>query len=142
MSKYTSAANRRSIPNQQGPHPIWSALGCLMLIVVPAMSIAGAVMTIQTGLAAGWPIPPQLLRPIFLPGWLVRYLPGLASLLRPAISVDNLMAYAAVSIVYIIVLGGIVSIVYAALYRFTGPPKYGPMDAPPDRYRRSTKKSR
>ena len=142
MSRYSSAAHKRVEAKKVGPHPIWNALGCLMLIVVPAMSIAGAVYTVQTGLAAGWPFPPQLLRPILLPGWVLTYLPGMASLLRQIFSIDYLMAYAAISILYMILLGGLISILYAFLYRFAGPPKYGPLDAPPVRYRRTKNKSR
>ncbi len=130
MGKYTSQVRVRKAELPKGPHSIWNTIGCLMLIIVPVMSIAGAVFTVQTGLSAGWPIPPALLRPLTLPGW-IYVAPGLASLLLKVVSINYLPAYILFSFVYIVILGGFMSVIYAALYRMTAPSKYGPLDAPP-----------
>lgn len=135
MGRYSAVANQRGPNAPKEPHPIWSTLGCLMIVVVGIMSIGGGIWTIQHGLEAGWPIPPTLLQPIILPGWLYSVLPGLASLLLKVVGVDYLLAYTAASIIIMVFLGGIVSVLYALLYRITGPAKYGPLDAPPDKYR-------
>lgn len=130
MGRYSAVANQRGPNAPKQPHPIWNTLGCLMIIVVGVMSIGAGIYTIQFGLKAGWPIPPVLLQPIILPGWMYSIMPGLASLLLKVVSVDYLMAYAAASIVFMVLLGGLVSVFYAFLYRLTGPAKYGPLDAP------------
>jgi hypothetical protein len=139
MGKYTSQVRKRTV-SAAGPHPIWNSIGCVMMIVVPAISIAVAVWTINYGLRQGWPIPAEILRPIVLPKLIYR-LPGLAAILEPIVSVDHLVAYALLSLFYILVLGGILAAIYAAIYRFTGPPKYGPLDAPP-LPRKATRRSR
>jgi len=133
MGRYSAVANQRGPNAPKEPHPIWNSLGCLMIVVVIAMSIALAYATVEYALDNRWPIPPVLLAPIFLPGWMFSYMPGLASILQRAFNVDFLMAYAATAIVYIVVLGGLISILYAFIYRLVGPPKYGPLDSPPTR---------
>ena len=121
---------RQAPPRSKDPHPVWNGLGCLMLIIVPAMSIALAIGAVELVLQQGWPFPYQLLgHPIFPP-----YLyatPALAAVFGGIASVNNLYAYISVSLVFMLLLGGIVSMLYAVLYRFTGPPRYGPTDAPP-----------
>lgn len=135
MGRYSAVAKQHGPNTPRKPHPIWNTLGCLMIVVVAAMSIAIAIFLVQTGIKEGWPIPPVLLQPIILPNWLYRYLPGLTNLLLKVVTVDYLPAYAAASITLMVVLGGLVSFLYALLYRFTGPPRYGPLDATPDKYR-------
>lgn len=135
MGRYSAVANQRGPNAPKEPHPIWNGLGCLLFVVTGVMSIAAAYLTVQTGVKSGWPIPPVLLDPIILPDWMYRFLPGLTSLLLKVVTIDYLVAYAAATFVFMVVLGGIVSFFYALLYRFTGPAKYGPLDAPPQRTR-------
>ena len=135
MGRYSAIANQRRPNAPKEPHPIWNGLGCLLFVVTGAMSVAAAYLAVQTGIKSGWPIPPVLLQPIILPGWMYSFTPGLASLLLKVVSIDYLMAYAAATFVFMVVLGGVISVFYAALYRFTGPAKYGPLDAPPDKRR-------
>lgn len=130
MGKYHSMVRKRTSRMPQGPHPIWQTLGCLMMVIVPIMAIAGAVITLQHGLDARWPIPAVMLRPISFPDFFYR-VPVLAWLALQIGSVNYLVGYAVISLVYILVLGGLVAILYAVLYRMAGPPRYGPLDAPP-----------
>lgn len=132
MGKYHSKVKKVMPRGPEGPHPIWKTLGCLMMVIVPLMSIAAAVATLQYGLDARWPIPPVLLRPIVLPNFLYAA-PGLASLLLKLFSIPHLVGYVLISLVYILVLGGVVSFLYALLYRAAAPPQYGPLDSPPIR---------
>ncbi len=123
-----------------GPHPIWNGLGCLMLVVVPAISIALSVVVLQVIQANKWPFPYQLLgRPSF-PDFLYST-KGLSQLFGAISSIQNLYAYIAISLIIMVILGGILSFVYALIYRFVGPSKYGPTDAPPVKLK-VTKKQR
>ncbi|MGE5248622.1 MAG: hypothetical protein ACM3QS_00275 [Bacteroidota bacterium] len=140
MGKYHSQVRRRSARTAEGPHPIWNSLGCIMMIVVPVMSIAGAKATIDYGLSRGWPVPPELLRRIVLPN-LIYKLPGLAAILEKIVSVQNIAAYAVLSLLYIVVLGAVISLIYAFIYRATGPSRYGPLDMPPEKIK-AAKRSR
>ncbi len=135
MGRYSAVAHQHGPNAPRKPHPVWNGLGCLLIVVVAIMSIAGAIWLVQTGVKAGWPIPGVLLQPIILPNWLYRYAPGLTNLLLKVVTIDYLLAYAAATIVLLVLLGGLVSVVYAYMYQVTGPAKYGPLDAPPDRYR-------
>ena len=130
MGKYTSHVRQKSTRGPDGPHTIWRGLGCIMMIVVVAMSIAGAIYLVDLGVYRGWPIPPELLRPIVLPDF-IYLMPGLAYLLLKVTAVNYLPAYIALSLFLMVILGGIVSFLYALLYRFTAPPRYGPFDAEP-----------
>jgi hypothetical protein len=129
MGKYHSKVRHAENRPPEGPHPVWKTLGCLMMVIVPVMAIAAAVLTLQYGLDARWPIPAVMLRPVILPRFLYAA-PGLASLLLKLFSIRYLVGYTVFSIVYILLLGGIVSLLYSFLYRAAGPSRYGPLDAP------------
>lgn len=135
MGRYSAVANQRGPNAPRKPHPIWNGLGCLIMVVVAVMSIALAIYLVQTGVKQRWPIPPVLLQPIILPGWLYRYAPGLANLLLKVVTVDYLIAYAVTSIILMVLLGGFVSMLYAFMYNITGPSRYGPLDVDPGRGR-------
>ena len=115
----------------KGPHPIWRGIGCLTIIIVPILSFAAANVTMPFFLNSGL-VPPELLGTPQLPDWLW-YVPVLAQIVhflfvRPAIFAILLLTF-----MFILLLGGIFSVIYAAMYRMVAPAKYGPMDAPPPR---------
>jgi hypothetical protein len=117
-------------PKPEGPHVIWRGIGCLMMIIIPAMSIAIATEIVKYGVANNWPIPYQLLGTPKLPDIFYKST-GLMTIFTPVINTQNFYAYVAVSLLLIILLGGVISMVYAFVYRSVGPSRYGPLDAPP-----------
>ncbi len=44
-------------------------------------------------------------------------------------SMDNLYLLLVLTLIYIVVLGAIISFGYALVYQITGPPRLGPLDA-------------
>jgi hypothetical protein len=58
-------------------------------------------------------------------------MPGLATLLAKIVSIDYLLAYAIFTVVYLVLLAGVVSLLYAILHRMTGPSRLGPLDVEP-----------
>lgn len=130
MGKYRT--NSRIVQKQrpEGEHVIWRGIGCLMMIVIPAISIAAGVETIKYGLDHNWTIPYQLLGTPQLPEVFYKS-SGLMTIFGPMIRTQNFYAYAAVSLSYMVVIGGVISVIYAAVYRMVGPARYGPLDAPP-----------
>lgn len=124
----------------EGPHPVWNALGCLMLVVVPAISIALSVVVLQVIQANKWPFPYQLMGYPRFPDFLYST-KGLSQLFGAIDNIQNLYAYIAISLIIMVIVGGILSFVYALIYRFVGPSKYGPTDAPPVKLK-VTKKQR
>jgi hypothetical protein len=121
---------RQPPPKSSAPHPIWNGLGCLLLIVVPVMSIALSVLIVSLAVDNNWPIPYQLLGHPTFPSYFF-ITPALASIFGGIASVNNLYAYIAVSAVFMLLLFGIVSFLYSFVYRIAGPSRYGPLDAPP-----------
>jgi hypothetical protein len=114
------------------PHPVWSGLGCLMIIVVLFMSVGASAVAIDLIKANRWPFPQQLLGHVYFPR-LFYSTDGLAYIFNAISSVNNLKAYIALTLVFTVILSGIVSVLYALVYRMVGPSKYGPTDAPPVR---------
>ena len=102
-------------------HPVWQGIGCLMLIVIPIMAYAGAALLVEANRTAHWaPVPRELAQTVLIP-FLEMRVPHLYANLVVALGL-SLFGYAAVVVVYSLV------------YRLVGPPRYGPMDAPPVRH--------
>jgi hypothetical protein len=97
-------------------HPVWQGIGCLMVVLIPLMSYAGSVILVDANVENKWlPIPQELIGP-----------PG-----RP-------LLYSQLGVTVLLSMFGfmILVVAYSILYRYVGPPKYGPTDAPPIRRKR------
>jgi len=112
-----------------GPHPIWRGIGCGLIILVPILSFAAATVSMPLFLSRGW-VPQQLLFTPQIPDWL-NYAPGLAQIVQFLFGRFAIFAILLLTFVYIIILGGVFSVLYAFMYRIAAPSRYGPMDAPP-----------
>jgi len=120
MTKYTQYSRRPEMEERPWKvHPIWRGIGCIMAIIIPIMSYAGAVLLVQLNQQQGWlPVPRELTSTI--------YLPFLGN-------VPSLYANLIVTLVLMLIGYGILTTLYAMLYRVIGPPSLGPLDAPPVR---------
>ncbi|MFN3491371.1 MAG: hypothetical protein ACK40V_04035 [Anaerolineales bacterium] len=131
MGKYQSLARKKAIKEKsRDVHVAWRGIGCIMMLIIPVISIAAAVLTIDYGLANKWTIPYQLLGFPRYPDWFYAS-NGLMTILSPITNTRHFYAYAVTSILYMILLGGMMSVLYAFMYRLVGPPQYGPLDVPP-----------
>ena len=113
----------------EGPHSIWRGFGCMIIIIVPILSFAAANVTLPLFLNRGL-VPPQLLITPQIPAWLW-YVPVLAQIIQNLFVRPAIFAILVLTFMYILILGGIFSVIYAAMYRMVAPARYGPMDAPP-----------
>jgi hypothetical protein len=130
MTKYTVASSRRPMNEKPQIAPIWRGVGCLMIVVIPALSYALAYLTVQLILQLNWPMPYQLMGNPVMPPWLMQN-SALFPIGRFIEGQVNLYAILMLAILYIVVLGGLLSTIYTFVYRYVGPPRYGPLDAPP-----------
>jgi hypothetical protein len=130
MTKYSAYYHQRRIDKPERPHPIWRGIGCLIMVIVPLISFAAAMVTVNYGLHHGWPIPVQLLGNPQFPRSIYD-ISGLILILGPLTRWTNFYAYLAAAVLYTIFLGGLLSFGYALLYRFVGPSRWGPLDVPP-----------
>jgi hypothetical protein len=119
MAKYGQYSRRP--PQKQRPweiHPVWRGIGCLLMVLIPVISYAGAVLIIRENLIRGWlPIPAQLASRVILP-----YVGG----------VPYFFATLIVAALLTLVGFGLITALYALIYGLVGPSRYGPLDAPPE----------
>lgn len=131
MGKYSSSSRKPPPkPKNRGPHAVWRGIGCLMMLIVPIISIAAGYGTINYAIEKRWFIPYELLGTPIFPSLFYKS-SGLMTILGPLTHIPNFYAYVVASIIFILLIGGLVSLIYAIVYRFVGPSRYGPTDAPP-----------
>jgi hypothetical protein len=122
---------KRVVKKASEPHPVWRGIGCLIIILLPIISYALADATIQIGINAHWSfLPYELIGAPRFPDFVWKYW-QLAALAGPITKIDNLYANLMLTGIYAIVLGGLTSLGYSIVYRYIGPPRYGPQDVPP-----------
>jgi len=110
---------RQDEREEKGIHPVWRGIGCVLLILLPVMSYAGAVELVKANYKNGWMVmPSDLAQTVAIP--YIGY-------------ISHLYANLAVGVVLLVIGFGILTIIYSILYSTMGPPKYGPTDAPPPR---------
>ncbi len=139
MGKYSLSSTQleSSVKKTKEPHVIWRGIGCLMMVVIPAISIVLATLTVnlvidvQTEMQRRF-IPYQLLGNPRMPN-IAYKLSGLETILEPITKIENFYAISIASIMYMILISGVISVIYAAAYRVANPNRYGPLDEPPSR---------
>ena len=130
MSKYRSNSVKVVKERSGQPHFLWRGIGCVMMLVIPVMSAAIAYELINYGLNNNWPIPFQLLGTPRYPDLFYRS-SGMMIILSPITAIRHFYAYAVGTLIFMILIGGVMSLIYAFVYRMVGPAQYGPLDAPP-----------
>ncbi len=130
MTKYTVASQRRASNVQPQVHPLWRGVGCIMMVVIPVISFMLAAFTVNLAVGQNWPVPYQLMGPPAVPPLLFQS-QALAPMAFYIQQQQNLYAILLMTVVYIVVLGAVVSTVYSIVYRYVGPSRYGPLDAEP-----------
>lgn len=121
MGKYRPSYILHNFPPRPwAVHPVWRGIGCVFMILLPFMAYTLAVFIVRENFIQQWvAIPRELSIAIVLPNIGRVYL------------LDILLA-----IVLLVVGGALFTLVYSAIYRLVGPPRYGPLDMPPPKYRK------
>lgn len=102
-------------------HPIWRGIGCIFMLLIPVMAFAGAYVLVRENFQQRWlPVPSELTTTIFIP------------LFGTRLYVADLV----VTVALMVIGFGLVTVVYAFIYRMIGPSPYGPLDAPPPKKRK------
>jgi len=124
MGRYRSYTRQEVKERPWEVHPIWRGLGCILIILIPIMSYAAAVVVVHENLVNKWvDLPPELT------GFLV----------IPYLGVRVFFAEIAATLLFMFIGYGILVLIYSIMYRIVGPPRYGPLDSPPIR-RQSTRR--
>ena len=133
MGKYQSYQKQRPKSSSNQVHPIWRGIGCFIGILVPLLAYGLAVIVINYILHEG-------MAGTYFPAWMFNtpVLPKsitnsrfLYPIFYPLLKIRHLYGLAIFTGLFSIVLYGFLSLIYAILYRFIGPPRYSPIDAPP-----------
>jgi hypothetical protein len=121
MGKYRPSYILHNFPPRPwAVHPVWRGIGCVFMILLPIMAYTIAVILVRENFIQQWvTIPRELTVAIVIPNIGRIYL------------LDILLA-----LILLVVGMALFTLVYSAIYRLIGPPRYGPLDAPPPKYRK------
>jgi hypothetical protein len=139
MGRYRNYLKQAPSKPRNQLNPIWRGIGCLFIIITPVLSYVSARLILGYGLANGWPIPAWMLGTPRLPAFILQT-PALYQMFAPLLSQTNLYAILTLTAAMIVFFAGLLSLIYALLYRIVGPPRFSPIDAPPPRVRTKTYK--
>src|SRR5512133_1135082 len=112
MTKYTVASRRGRRTEEQQVNPIWRGIGCIMIVVIPLMAYGIASLVMQIAVAQNWPMPYQLMGYPTMPKEMF-LLPGLVPVGLWLQAQQNLYGILLLTVFFIILLGAIVSVLYA-----------------------------
>jgi hypothetical protein len=123
MAKYT-LYSRRPTPKKSPwkVHPVWRGIGCLMIVIIPVMSYAGAALLVDENMRQAWvPVPGEFMHNMRIP-----YIG----------TIPHMIATLIVTFLLILIGFGVLMVVYTLMYRMMGASNLGPLDAPPERRQR------
>jgi sporulation protein YlmC with PRC-barrel domain len=116
-------------------NPVWRGIGCVIILLIPFMSWYGAMYFIQTNQL--FALPKELIKTFTIPYTHVSQIDKIIMAINQFADMNNLIYGQFFFTIILMFLGfGVLSVVYAVMYRVAGPPRYGPYDVPPDYMRR------
>lgn len=124
MGKYRSYQGVKRTQRPWKVHPIWRGIGCILLLLIPIISYAGAFVLVRANYANRWVAIPEEMRGYSVVPYLGR------------------LYYAdlAIALVLTFIVFAIITAIYTMVYSMVGPARYGPTDSPP--LRRKPRKNR
>jgi hypothetical protein len=131
MTKYDKY--RRKAAPRRKMNPMWRGVGCLLMIVVPAISYVIGRAFLEAAKNRNL-IPPGLLGHIQFPDW-VWGVPFLETTARFIGSLNDPLAMLIFFFVTLLILSGLVSMIYSMIYQVIGPPRYTELDAVPSKHK-------
>ncbi len=132
MAKYAKY-ERKTNRTKKAMNPIWRGIGCIMIFVVPLMAYGLAVLFVPAIEASGL-LPHELFRRVILPEWTYTT-PVIGPAASFISSIDNLWGMIMFFFIFLLVLSGVFSMLYAGIYQIVGPQQYSPLDAEPTKYK-------
>lgn len=127
MGKYSNYQRKPQL--RKAMNPIWRGIGCLLMLIVPAMSYGLGYVFLQEAKRRGL-VPLGLLGHFQFPDW-VWATPTLYTIARFLSSFQDVWAKLIFFFAILFILSGLVSLIYSMIYQFVGPARYTDVDAPP-----------
>jgi Na+/H+ antiporter NhaD/arsenite permease-like protein len=139
MTKYTRVTKK---PEERpwSIHPIWRGIGCAMILIIIILSYAIAKEFVDYN---------QRTEKLGLPSLAYKQVVISYTKYIPALKEDDVVnktlssvkwGYVIFMLIFMFIGFGAFSFVYSALYRFSGPSRYSPLDAPEVRKPRAKKR--
>jgi len=115
-------------------NPVWRGIGCILILLIPIMSWLGAQIFIASNTIA---LPPDLTKTVSIRYFKVAEVDRIIADFNHFTAANGLITGQFFFTVIFMFIGfGVLSFIYAVLYRMIGPPRYGPFDIPPSSMRR------
>lgn len=136
MGRQVSSSNRdeRSLRDKRAPaEAAWRGIGVALFFIIPIMSWAGARVTIEEALKRNVILPSDMVGFVRFPPEAYTT-PGINTIVNWLGSIENLVGVVVLTVLYIFLLGGLISFIYSVFYRMNVP-RYGKFDAPPSTHR-------
>jgi hypothetical protein len=130
MTKYT-VTMRRQEERRWNVHPIWRGIGCIMILLIIVMAYALAKEFVDYNeRTSKLALPKEIYRPVNISQ--LKYVPAL----NEGGTVNKFLAhikygYVIFTLIFMFLGLSAFSFIYSAIYRFSGPPRYTPLDSPP-----------
>jgi hypothetical protein len=113
-------------------HPVWRGIGCVLLLIIPIMSWYITALFLQSNTKVV--LPTELTRVAFIPATHITEVDKVIVQVNHYFNQVHFVFGQVFFTVIFSVLGfGILALLYSILYRFAGPPRYGPFDVPPNK---------
>ncbi len=113
-------------------NPVWRGIGCLLIIMVPIMAWFAAQLIMQSNTSL--PLPADMRKTMTIRYINVVQVDRVIADINRFSATHGLVAGQFFFTVLLMFIGfGLLSVVYAVMYRIAGPPRYGPFDIPPGR---------
>ncbi len=136
MSKYNSS-HKKEFKRPYKIHPIWRGIGFVIILLIPIIAWASAVELVKISQASEVVEVQKFTKGLSsrfeFPDWFMAA-PGLKNFGRWVRSIDMLKLKLVYFFMVAIALSGILSIIYAMLYR-AAVPRYNPLDEPAPKVR-------
>jgi hypothetical protein len=127
------AVKQIPVKEKKGMNPLWRGIGCILIVIAPIVTYALTAI-ISPLLAATGYVPLELLGFVEFPEW-VSKVPILNNIAGFIGGIHNLYLGITVFITIFVLLTGIFSMIFVALFQAIGPPRYSEIDAPPSRHK-------
>jgi hypothetical protein len=112
-------------------HPIWRGIGCALILLIPIMAWYAAIVFLQYNKIL--PISYAFTQPITLPYSQVHEVDQIIAIFNHfTVSQHLILGQFFFTFIFMIIGFGILSMIYAVMFKAAGPSRYGPFDVPPD----------
>ena len=112
-------------------HPVWRGIGCALILLIPIMAWYAHGLFFQTNKTI--PLSYTISKPITIPYSQVQEIDRILAIFNQyTVSHNLIVGQFLLTVVFLFIGFGILSLIYAVFFKAAGPSRYGPFDIPPD----------